>query len=99
MQQQLKVQREVFNFNNQLEQSQENGEISRLQRTLQDDERIVQLRRSVREAGERKHDNGIISTSELLQLIGDESVAQSALILHQIELLKKQYEYKHTINL
>ena len=97
-QQQVAVQRDVFSFNNKMEQTQENSEIIRLRRSLQDDERIIELRRSVREAAETKHKNGTIGTTELLQTITDESTAQSAQTLHQIELLKKTYELKHTIN-
>lgn len=90
--QQLKVQREVFDFNNGLQRTQENAEIARLVRALRDDARIVALRRSVREAAETKLANGTIGTSELLHAITDESTAQSAQTLHEIELLKKKYE-------
>ena len=97
-QQQVQVQRDVFAFNNTMQRTQENSEIIRLRRALQDDDRIIELRRSVREAAETKHRNGTIGTTELLQAITDESTAQSAQTLHQIELLKKTYELKHTIN-
>ena len=93
-QQQLKVQREVFEFNKNLQLTQENAEVVRLSRVLRDDERIVLLRRSVREAAETKHREGLITTSELLRTITEESNAQSARTLHEIELLKKQYEVK-----
>ena len=96
-QQQLKVQRDVFTFNNRMQQTQENSEIIRLRRALADDERIIALRRSVREAAETKHENGTIGTTELLRTITEESAAQSAQTLHRIELIKKQYELKHTI--
>lgn len=96
-QQQVAVQRDIFAFNNRLEQTQENSEIIRLRRALQDDERIVTLRKSVREAAQTKHKNGTIGTTELLQAITEESSAQSAQTLHQIELIRKQYELKHTV--
>ena len=91
-QQQLRVQREVVEFNTGLQRSQQSGEVSRLRQTLQDDERIIVLRRSLREAAETKHREGVITTAELLRAITDESAAQSAQSLHRIELLKKQYE-------
>ena len=96
-QQQVQVQRDVFSFNNNMQQTQENSEIIRLRRALQDDERIIALRQSVREAAETIHKNGTIGTTELLQTITEESTAQSAQTIHQIELLKKTYELKHTI--
>ncbi len=97
-QQQVQVQRDVFAFNNTMQRTQENSEIIRLRRALQDDERIIALRQSVRQAAETKHENGTIGTTELLQAITEESSAQSTQTLHRIELLKKTYELKHTIN-
>lgn len=91
-QQQLRVQRDVVEFNRRLQRSQQGGEIARLQRAVEDDARIIGLRRSVREAAETKHREGVITTTELLRTITDESAAQSAQSLHRIELLKKQYE-------
>ena len=95
-QQQIKLQREVFDFNNNLLIKQEDSEISRLQQTLLDDDRIVSLRRSLRTAAENKYENGIISITEVMNAVTDESLALSAQALHQIELLMKKYELKHT---
>ena len=91
-QQQLRVQRDVVEFNRRLQRSQQDGEIARLRRAVEDDARIIGLRHSVREAAETKHKEGVITTTELLRAITDESTAQSMQSLHRIELLKKQYE-------
>lgn len=96
-QESLRLQRDVFDFNRQLQIIQEDKEIARLQQTLQDDERIVALRHSLREAAENKHENGIVSITEVLNAVTEESMAQSALALHQIELIKKKYELNHII--
>lgn len=94
-QQLIQLQRDVFDFNNNLLIKQEDREIARLQQTLQDDERIVDLRRSLRKAAENKYENGIVSISDVMNAVTDESVALTAQTLHQIELLKKKYELKH----
>lgn len=91
-QEQVRVQKDIFEWNLQMQTAQEDAEITRLRRALEDDARIVELRRSVRSAAEVKHDNGAITTTELLQKITDESVAVSAQSAHKIELLKTQYE-------
>ena len=75
-----------------------NVHITRLRKTLADDARIVALRQSVREAAESKLRNGIIDTNDLLQKITDEATARSAKSVHEIELLKAQYELKHLTN-
>lgn len=96
--QQVEVQRDVFLFNMNLQAAQENGDIARLRKAIADDDRIVALRRSVREAAESKLRNGIIDTRDLLSKITDESTASMARSMREIELLKAIYEYKHTIN-
>ena len=71
--QQLDIQRDVFLFNTDLQVAEEQGNISRLRRALADDDRIVALRRSVREAAESKLRNGVIDTNDLLRKITDEA--------------------------
>ena len=95
---QLDVQRDIFLFNTELQSVEQNGEIERLRRALADDDRIVALRRSVREAAESKLRNGIIDTNDLLRKITDEQSAAVARSAREIELLKTIYELKHTIN-
>ena len=91
-QQQIAVQKDVFLFNRRLERTQENGEIVRLRKALQDDDRIVRLRQSVREAAESQYRHGTITTNDLLQRITDENNARSARAIHQIQLIQKEYE-------
>ena len=97
-QQQLDIQRDVFLFNTDLQVAEEQGNISRLRRALADDDRIVALRRSVREAAESKLRKGVIDTNDLLRKITDEASARSARSLREVELLKAIYELKYTIN-
>ena len=96
--QQVEVQRDIFLFNMELQAAQDNGNIARLRRALADDDRIVALRRSVREAAESRLRNGVIDTHDLLTKITDESTASMARSMREIELLKTIYELKHTIN-
>lgn len=95
---QVEVQRDIFLFNTRLQTTEENGDIVRLRKALADDDRIVALRRSVREAAESKLRNGVIDTNDLLQKITDEAAAATARSAREIELLKSIYELKHTLN-
>ena len=95
---QVEVQREIFLFNTRLQTAEESGDIARLRKALADDDRIVALRRSVREAAESKLRNGVIDTDDLLRKITDEAAAATARSAREIELLKTSYELKHTIN-
>jgi len=93
--QQIAVQRDVFDYNRRMQLVQENAEIVRLSKAIENDDRIVELRANVRKAAEIKYENGTITTSELLQKITDESNAQSARSVHQIELRKTEYELQN----
>ena len=97
-QKQIGVQRDVFLFNTSMQVAEESGDIARLRQALEDDDRIVSLRRSVREAAESKLKNGVIDTNDLLQKITEEMQAVTARSAHEIELLKTIYELKHTVN-
>lgn len=97
-QRQVDVKRDIFLFNTQLQTIQESGDVARLRKALADDDRIVQLRRSVREAAESKLRNGVIDTNDLLRKITEEDTAAAARSAREIELIKTIYELKHTLN-
>lgn len=95
---QIGVQRDVFLFNTQMQTTQDDGEISRLREAVADDDRIVELRRSVRMAAESKLENGVIDATDLLRKITDETAAALNRSTHEIELLQAIYRLKHTLN-
>ena len=95
---QIDVRRDVFLFNNRLEATEERGEIVRLREAIAADNRIVELRRSVREAAESKLRNGVIDMNDLLQKITEEDAALAARNAREIELVKAIYELKYTMN-
>ncbi len=95
---QVGVQRDIFLFNTQMRLAEESGDIARLRKALSDDDRIVALRRSVREAAEAKLREGVIDTTDLLRKITDENNATTARSAREIELLKTICQLKHTIN-
>lgn len=92
----LDLEEDLLRFNTRLEATRENGEILRLRELIQSDRRIADLRGSIRRAAETQHENGVITTAEMLQKITDETNAQSQLELHRTEMLKYQYKLQHT---
>ncbi len=97
-QRQIDVQRDVFLFNTRMQTVQDDGEIARLRSAVTDDDRIVELRRSVRLAAESKLENGVIDATDLLRKITDETQAALNRSIHEIELLQAIYRLKHTLN-
>ena len=65
---------------------------------MAEDEKIVELRKRVREAAESKLRNGTIDSSDLLEKITAENNAAIEKSSREIELLKAAYELKHTVN-
>ena len=97
-QQQVAVQRDIFLFNSEMQTTQEDGEIVRLRKVVEDDDRIVELRRRVRMAAESQLENGVIDATELLRKISDETTATLNRSTHEIELLQTIYRLKTTLN-
>ena len=84
--------REVFLFNNNLEQIQQNEDIARFQKLMADDEEIITLRSAVRKAAESKLSHGIIDVNDLVREINAENAARVQQSMHEIEMLKQIYE-------
>ena len=95
---QISVQRDIFLFNTQMQTTQDDGEIARLRSALEDDNRIVKLRRSVRMVAESRLENGVIDATDLLRKIADETTATLNRSTHEIELLQATYRLKTTLN-
>ena len=90
--------REVFLFNNNLEQIQQNEDIARFQKLMTDDEEIITLRSAVRKAAESKLSHGIIDVNDLVREINAENAARVQQSMHEIEMLKQIYDNKFTTN-
>ena len=91
-------QREVFLFNNRLEQMQQNEAIDRYRRLMDQDEEIITLRHQVRTAAESKLSHGIIDVNDLIRDINSENAARVQQSIHEIEMLKQMYDLKYTTN-
>ena len=89
--------RDVFLFNNNLEQIQQNENIARYQRLMSDDEEIISLRSSVRKAAESKLAHGIIDVNDLVKEINSENQARVQQMVHEIEMLKEIYDLEYVL--
>ncbi|MBP5570100.1 MAG: TolC family protein [Prevotella sp.] len=90
--------RDVFLFNNRLEQIQQNENISRYKKLMADDEEIISLRSAVRKAAESKLSHGIIDVNDLVREINQENAAKVQQSMHEIQMLKEIYDNKFTTN-
>jgi outer membrane protein TolC len=90
--------RDVFLFNNNLEQIQQNENIERYKKLMADDKEIISLRSSIRKAAESKLSHGIIDVNDLVKEINNENAARVGQSMHEIQMLKEIYDLKYTTN-
>ena len=86
--------RETFLFNTNLQVQEQVAEIRRYFKTVEDDERIVELREKIRESTAAGVENGTKNASDLVSEINKENAARKQLIMHQIEMMKAMYGLK-----
>lgn len=90
--------RELFLFNTRLERIRQDEQTEQYRQLMRDDEQIITLRTAIRQAAESKMQNGVISVNDLLKEINNENAARVQLSIHEIELLKNQYDQRLTTN-
>ena len=95
---QVKLQRETFLYGKRIEQVRLNADIEQMREILEDDDRLINIRTSIREASESQLQNGTLLISDLLKDINDEHKARIDKSIHELEYLKKLYEMKYTLN-
>lgn len=97
-QQNLETQRESFLYNLSVTIPQQQLEIEKYRKTMQDDDEIIRLRKIIREAAEAKVENGTMTVSDLLKEVTAEEAAKQAKALHEIQFMMSVYNLKYTTN-
>jgi len=94
----VETNRDLFLFNTRLERLRLDEQTEQYHQLMRDDEQIITLRTAIRQAAESKMQNGVISVNDLLKEINNENAARVQLSIHEIELLKNQYDQRFTTN-
>lgn len=90
--------REVFLFNNDMEQMQQNADIIRYREMMKRDDEIITLRGNVRKTAESKLGHGIIDVTGLIREINNENAAKVQKAIHEIDMLREIYNLKFSVN-
>ncbi|MDZ4716725.1 MAG: TolC family protein [Cytophagales bacterium] len=90
----VKTQKEAFLFNTNLSLRQQGQEVEKLKQLIRVDSEIIALRARIKTTAQSQHENGVISTSDLLREINAEETARQSLIQHEIQLMLARYNYK-----
>lgn len=91
----IEADRETFLFNTSLDMTDGMNAIAKMKMTLERDNRIIELRESVRKAGEEQYRSGVIKMTDLLDLIDDEHDARISRSVHQVQLLMEIYRLRN----
>lgn len=93
----LSNQRKIFDINIQSTLIQQQEEISKLERMIAMDAKIVEAKTAVRKASSSQLDNGVITSSDYIVDLNSENQAQFNLKLHQIQLMMAKQNYNTTL--
>ncbi len=94
--QNLDIDKETFLFNTNLNLSQQNADIKKYTDLIENDNAVISLRSSVVQSAKAQLDNGVITVHEYIAKLNEENLAKQARIVHNIQLLQVQYNYKNT---
>lgn len=90
----LDVQKETFVLNTQLQQQQARAAVMKYAMLMRDDDKIISLRTSVKNAAFAQLTNGVLSTHDYLTQVIAEDQARQAYILHRVQWLQSEYDYQ-----
>jgi len=85
--QSVQVQKETFLYNLHVQIPQQQTEIEKFKKTMQDDNEIIRHQTLIRKAAEVKVENGTMTVSDLMKEINAEEAAKQAKTLHEIQYL------------
>ena len=90
------IQKETFLLNTNTQLTQQQSEIDKLNKLIEADKEIIDLRMQVKEAARAQLENGVITANDYLREVNAEDQARQSLITHQVQLLQAQVNYQLT---
>jgi outer membrane protein TolC len=91
------TQKETFEKNLRIETESEIAEIEKLGELLQKDEDIVALRTKITHSASSQLDNGVITSSDYIARLNEETQAKLMLEIHRVQLVKAKIAYLFTL--
>lgn len=91
------VQKAGFVFQNELQLCEQSAVLEKLQRQIQKDQEIVQLREEIKSAAAGQLKEGTLRASEYLQQLNQLALAKEQMEWHQLQLLLAQYQQAHLL--
>lgn len=86
-------QQEVFETNQQIKTERFGYQVRQLQELIKRDEEIIELRQQIVQSAQAQMKNGVITTTQYLNLLNRSTQAEIRKQIHEIELLKTKVDY------
>lgn len=86
--------KETFLFNSKLDLAQQDEQVTKYTKLMQQDNEVIILRASVTQSANAQLQNGVITIHEYIQKVNAEHLARQTKIIHEIQLLQAQYNQK-----
>ena len=93
----LDIDKEMFLFNTKMVQQQQDADVKKYLELIKSDDTIISLRESVKKAASTQLENGVLSAHDYINEVNAEDQARQSKILHEVQLLQAQYNYKNTV--
>ncbi len=90
------VDKETFLYNTDLVMKNQSQHMIKYASLLRQDEKLISLRNAVAIAAKAQLENGVVTTHDYIAKVNDENLARQSKILHSIQLIQAQYEFKNT---
>lgn len=97
-QEEIDVQKENFLFNQQFQTIQNNSDLDKIQQLINKDNKLIELRESIKKASLAQLENGVITTNDYLREVNELDRAKNQKIIHEIQYLLTQYNLKAQLN-
>ncbi|MDP2365254.1 MAG: TolC family protein [Ignavibacteria bacterium] len=94
--QSIDAQTETFLLNTKITTNQQLQEIDKLNKLIEVDKSIIDLRTSIKESAQAKLEIGVNTSNDYIRELNAEDTAKHNLEIHKIQLLLAQYNYKIT---
>ena len=94
----IDTQRDTFIHNLNMQISQQQNEIDKYRKTMEDDEEIIRLQQQIKDAAEAKVANGTMTVSDMLRELTALEMAKQAKLLHEVQHINSIYKLKNSTN-
>ena len=94
----IDTRRDTFIHNLNMQLAQQQNEVERYRKIMEEDEEIIRLQQQIKQAAEAKVENGTMTVSDMLREITTLDMAKQAKLLHEVQHLSSIYKLKNTTN-